>query len=74
MKYNRPIIDRFEDNYVPEPNNRDRAQRGRSVDHWKGSCKNGHDLDSHGYHRANGTRYCATCSGLNPRPKNGAWV
>lgn len=55
-------------------NNADRSRRGRHVDHWESTCKRGHDLDVHGYHRANGTRYCATCSGLNPRAKNGAWL
>lgn len=55
-------------------NNRDRATRGGHVDHWKGSCKKGHDLDTHGYHRPNGTRFCASCNGLSPRGKNGEWL
>jgi hypothetical protein len=52
-------------------NNRDRARRGRNGIRWKGLCKNGHDLNVHGYNRLNGTRYCATCAGLSPRPKKG---
>lgn len=55
-------------------NNTDRHNKGRTVIHWSGLCKRGHDLDTHGYHRKNGTRYCATCRGMKPRPKNGAWL
>lgn len=50
-------------------NNQDRARRGRGGTRWTGTCKRGHDLEVHAYHRSDGTRYCATCQGDSPRPR-----